>query len=235
MAQIEFKRGNKKTQLPGNLILGSSEKNIKAFRVFCKELGANAVFSQPLNSKSNLDFTKEEIIAYIEKPTQKLIKDLDKNENVTLLCCSAENFDLVFKNSNKPVIVKVNYKEIEKIPSKSNGILVHFYENEDINPDVKIFKKIKEQPILVQAKFEIPEDMYNLIKETKIEGIVMGDFAQDKPTIFEQAENYFEKGYYNKLTRKRREKVVSRFEELFSEFGLSSEDLYDYKQRFLEE
>ena len=246
---VLLERGKNKVEFNGNFFLGSTPYNIKPLRLFCKELGADAVSTPLLNSKSNFDFDEEVIIATFDKVSKTLLSNLESNENVKVLCYQGigkteteikESIKLILENSKKPIIVSVSVAEIGFVPTKEINLLINFVEEgveKEIDDKIVIEQKKKFSKVFVRCKFETPEGIYQLLRNESIDGVFISDLVVSRPTIFEQSKNYFEKGYYNKLTRKRREKVVDRFSTLYSEYANPSDkqELDSYIQRFLEE
>jgi tRNA-dihydrouridine synthase len=247
---IEFKRDKVSVKFPGNMFLGTTQENTKAFRIFCKELGADAVCTEILGPKSNIKFDKEEeVIATVEKPSKKLIADLEKNAHVKIIeinLLNSKSLDAdskeIIKSTKKPIIASVSYKDAEKAKAlKVSGIILHFLDNgKEIAIDEKLIEKIKKSfpgKVLARGNIDSPENAYSLMKNNSLDGFLVSSFALEKPTIFEQCKNYFEKGYYNKLTRKRREKVVARFTELYAKHSEKRDnmELSKFNNRFLAE
>ncbi|MFT4326275.1 MAG: tRNA-dihydrouridine synthase [Candidatus Woesearchaeota archaeon] len=239
---LTLKRKKAETHFKGNLFLGSTKENIHPLMKYCIELGASAVFSAPLNTKSELIF-EYPTIANITKATKTVLQNIEKEENIKAIEVNTLESDdpkklitEVIKETTKPLIISIPHTNIELIDTfKEHTFAIHFLEREtETQADEELIKKlVSKTTILVRAAFESPEAIYQFLKNTHAHGIIIGTEALSKPTIFEQAINYFEKGYYNKLTRKRREKVVKRFEELAK--GFDPETILKFKQRFMEE
>lgn len=175
------------------LILAASDKNILPFRKLCQKLGADGIIVD-VNTKKDIDFdSKEHIIASTEKKT--LLKDLDKDEAVKAILVPESLAKDASKTCEKPVI-STKGADITITPEATP-------KGENI---IKITKQLT------------PEDYNALLNKTDAKALVIGEIALSQPVIFEQTKNYFEKGYYNKITRKRREKTLAEFEKMIAKY-----------------
>lgn len=241
MNKLEIKNKETHIEFKQKLLLASREKNILPFRLLCEHYGAGAVFSKEINSKKDIDFQKKEnIIACIN--VAKNLEDLQKNEGVKAICVKAtsKDFNKIIEKNTKPLIVEIDENYDFKKIKNANAILVNFNEKtQEINLDNNFINEIKTKlkvPVLVKAKFETPEEMYNALKKSEADAIVLGDIAFRQPVIFEQTVNYFEKGYYNKITRKRREKTVKAFEKFSKNYeNIEGINLEEFKRVFMED
>lgn len=238
MSKIEFVRGKKQVEFSGQLFLSGRDKNIVAFRKLCAEYGAAGIFSARINSKKDIDFEKEIIIANVN--AGKMLKDLEKNESVKAyyLDVNSENLDKVIKGTTKPIILAVKPNESLDNLSKANGALIESVENDtEATLDYRLVERIKSKfkiPVISKSKLVTPEEIYGVLRKTESDGVALGEIAFSQPVIFEQTTNYFEKGYYNKITRKRREKTVELFEEIYSkQEEKSAQELNEFKEVFM--
>jgi hypothetical protein len=175
------------------LILGESKNNIMPFRKLCEKLGASACIVA-ISTKKDIDFDKKEhIIASTNKKT--LLKELDSNVAVKAIMVPEAMAKDATKTCDKPVISTKN-ADITITPEATP-------KGENI---IKITKQVT------------PEDLNALLTKTDAKALVIGEIALSQPVIFEQTTNYFEKGYYNKITRKRREKTLAEFEKIIAKF-----------------
>ncbi|MGM5484224.1 MAG: tRNA-dihydrouridine synthase [Nanobdellota archaeon] len=244
MVEIKLKRGNIENKIKGSLAMAPSEYNIPPFRVMLKNFGAFAVFSKEIKYKKDIDFTKEDpfIIAYIK--SSKLVKELEANDNVKAICyefTDKNEFEIIKKATNKPLIlsIKPEYKINKTIQKTISGILVNFLENEEETEidsnEIDRISKETDLPVFVRGRMEKPENIYSILRKTKASVAVLGRLAEIRPVIFDQTNNYFEKGYYNKITRKRREKTIKAFEKALGKVGYEGEDAEKFKQIFTDD
>lgn len=247
MTKIELKRGKTVVDITGDLFLTPSEQNNTPFRILCSDFGADVVFSKEINTQKDIDFVDEdtEIIATIN--VAKNLKKLDDNEKIIAysidITTPKDTIKAIAKKTTKPIIFKISEDtKISDIPKKyTNGIfLVCGTEAEENFINGKLVDELKKEfkvPVFVKAKTTTPEEVYSAIKKTEADAIVLGELALRQPVIFEQTKNYFEKGYYNKITRKRREKTVASFEKNWDKFGqdLDKSLLEELKNKFMTE
>lgn len=235
MSKFELKRGDVIAAFEGNLFLASGENNNKAFRKLCKEYGAKGVFSSEIKNKKDIDFEDENIIAMLSGA--KMLADLEKNDSVKAYCLDIEStdFEKVIEKTKKPIIVLVNAESKLDNLKLANGIFVNGSDKEAL--DYKLVEEIAKKvdvPIMSRSKLITPEESYGIVRKTNSKAVVLGDIAFRQPVIFEQTTNYFEKGYYNKITRKRREKTVELFEQLYSEMeNTNISELNKFKDIFM--
>jgi hypothetical protein len=178
----------------GIIILGPIEIDI-GFKLLCKKFGAGAFFSNPIKTLKDININFPMIANVQSKASDlpKIIKELEKNKNV------------------EGILIPEN--QIKKAKSKL-PILVE--SNEEISCDIRITeipKKSKTQLIL-HKEFKDAEEAYDVFRNKQAECVMISETATKNPIFFEQLINYIEKGYYNKITRKRREKLVYEYQEL---------------------
>jgi hypothetical protein len=190
-------------------ILGAMHQNIPAFQELCKEHGAHYIFSKPLEKKADLDFDQD-IIAFITN--EKLAKEVEKNEFVIAIAAPAAIVGKI--KTKKPLL------SFGATTAKVDAIISETIIESDV-------------PVLLQNGIKNPEEAHQAIRKG-VAGIIFTDIALNRPVIFEQCINYMEKGYYNKVTRKRREKMVDAFEKLSSKHGLTADVVNSYKTELLE-
>lgn len=155
-----------------------------AFHMLCKKHGATAVI---IPAESTI-ITENSIAFISNKITKKRIQELETQPEVIGYCSEDKNIELILKNTKKPVIGW-----------------------ETTKGDLFASEKPKKGALLI-AKSKTPEEIHSLMQKDGVLGIVIN--STENPIIFEQYTNYVEKGYYNKVTRKRREKLVVEFEEI---------------------
>lgn len=247
MTSTELKRGEVKVQIEGDLILTGSEQNILPFRMVCRQYGAAAIISKPISSKKDIDFHDDDAPIIASLTGAKILNDLEKNEKVVAYALDTNNIDeeeiktIVDKTTKPLLMIFRDESEIKNYMKFCNGIIFEFKEGDKELPiDFKIVNSIKEKykvPLFVLGEEKVPEDIYAALKKTECDAVIIGDIALIQPVIFEQTHNYFEKGYYNKITRKRREKTVNAFEKAWKKYG----EGYDSKikdeliEKFMEE
>lgn len=144
--------------------------------------------------------TENTLIFVDTKISKKQLTTYEKDENVIGFVVSKEYIDAV--QTKKPVI---SWKSKEK---KAAAYALE-------QPEKNAF-------LIVENK--TPEEIHQLMKEN-IQGVIIT--STENPVIFEQYSNYVEKGYYNKVTRKRREKLAAEFELMSAKLGVPlDQELY---------
>lgn len=197
-------------EFKAELILAESEKNILPFRKLCQKLGADAVIVR-VNTKKDINFEKKEhIIAATDK--KALLKELDSNESVKAILVDEKLAKEATKTCKKPVI-----------STKDADIIITPEANPKGDNIIKITKQLT------------PEDYNSLLNKTDAKALVIGELALSQPVIFEQTKNYFEKGYYNKITRKRREKTVTAFNKIIEKYPSDKKIEEELKELFISE
>jgi hypothetical protein len=162
-----------------------------AFHALCREHGAVAVCVP-----ANTELIKENTIIYIDqKITKKKLTEYEKSDLVIGFIVTKEIIKDV--KTKKPII---SWK------SKDKGAAGYALETPE-----------KEAFLIIEDK--TPEEIHQLIKDSGIQGIIINSVKN--PVIFEQYTNYVEKGYYNKVTRKRREKLANEFEVMSKKMNIS--------------
>mgnify|MGYP006283512297 CR=1 FL=1 len=242
MTSIDIKRGDKTVTFKGELLLAPSEQNTLPFRMLCKSFGAAGAFTKPIATKNDLVTSPQETPLIAALVQAKYLNDLENNKDISALSLdmttlSKEDCKKIAEKTTKPLIAKITpQSQIHLAKKDISAIYLEFIKEGKEQPiDHKFVEMLKHDynvPIIVRSKVEVPEDIYSILKKTEGNMVAIGDLAFSQPVIFEQTNNYFEKGYYNKITRKRREKEVSALEEVWDEFGEEYSD--DEKQKLID-
>lgn len=151
----------------------------------------------PINSEIT---TSQTIVQISGKVAKKKLQELEKNENVIGYCADEENITQITE-TKKPII------------------------GWETNKGNMLATKDPKKGTLLITENKTPEEINQLVKDSGIAGVII--ISTENPVIFEQYTNYTEKGYYNKVTKKRREKLAKEFQDISNKLGTPDQDLYN--------